>query len=115
MEPLIDELRREEEGIMRADRALKKIERDREKRARRIFWDNQRLVYNSDMDAAKEKGRLEGRLEGRVEGRTEGRTEGRLARQEEIVRSMKARGYKPEEIQAITGLSGEDVNTPNLL
>jgi len=102
MEPLIDELRREEEGIMRADRALKKIERDREKRARRIFWDNQRLVYNSDMDAAKEK------------GRTEGRQEGRLTRQEEIVRNMKARGYKPEEIQAITGLSGEEINTTNL-
>jgi hypothetical protein len=55
MEPLIDELRREEEGIMRADRALRKIERDREKRARAIFWDNQRLVYNSDMRAAEEK------------------------------------------------------------
>ena len=74
MEPLIDELRREEEGIMRADRALKKIERDREKRARAIFWDNQRLVYNSDMYAAKEKGR----------------TEGRMARQEEIARNALA-------------------------
>jgi SOS response regulatory protein OraA/RecX len=50
MEPLIDELRREEEGIMRADRALKKIERN-----------------------------------------------------------MIARGYKIEEIQAITGLSSEEI------
>jgi len=102
MEPLIDELRCEEEGIMRADRALKKIERDREKRARRIFWDNQRLVYNSDMDAAKEKGLLQGRQEGR------------MANREEIARNMKARGYKPEEIQAITGLSGEEIDTANL-
>jgi hypothetical protein len=59
---------------MRADRALKKIERDREKRARAIFWDNQRLVYNSDMHAAKEKGRQEGRM----------------ASREEIARNMKA-------------------------
>jgi len=49
MEPLIDELRRDEEGIMRADRALKKIDR----------------------------------------------------------------GYKSEEIQAITGLSGEEIDTGN--
>jgi predicted transposase/invertase (TIGR01784 family) len=100
MEPLIDELRREEEGIMRADRALKKIERDREKRARAIFWDNQRLVRNSDMHAAEEKGRNEGRIEGRQEGS--------MARQEEIARNMIARGYKFEEIQAITGLSDKE-------
>jgi SOS response regulatory protein OraA/RecX len=56
MEPLIDELHREEEGIMRADRALKKI-----------------------------------------------------------ARNMKARGYKSEEIQAITGLSGEEIDTGNPL
>jgi predicted transposase/invertase (TIGR01784 family) len=92
MEPLIDELRREEEGIMRADRALKKIERDREKRARAIFWDNQRLVRNSDMHAAKE----------------EGLAEGRIARQEEIARNALAEGIPIEIIQKITGL---DVDT----
>jgi len=98
MEPLIDELRREEEGIMRADRALRKIERDREKRARRIFWDNQRLVYNSDMDAAKEKGRNEGRLEGR------------LASREEIARNALAEGASVEFVQKITGLDLDTVN-----
>ena len=80
MEPLIDELRREEEGIMRADRALKKIERDREKRARAIFWDNQRLVRNSDMRAAKEEGLMEG-------GKT---------KQEEIARNALAEGLSIE-------------------
>jgi len=94
MEPLIDELRREEEGIMRADRALRKIERDREKRARRIFWDNQRLVYNSDMDAAKEKGRMEGRM----------------ARQEEIARNALAEGASIEFVQKITGLDLDTIN-----
>ena len=95
MEPLIDELRREEEGIMRADRALKKIERDREKRARAIFWDNQRLVRNSDMRAAKEEGLAEGSKTSR----------------EEIARNMKARGYKTEEIQAITGLDMDTIKS----
>jgi len=102
MEPLIDELRREEEGIMRADRALKKIERDREKRARAIFWDNQRLVYNSDMDAAKEKGRTEGRLEGRQEGR--------MARQEEIARNALAEGLSIEFVHKITGLDLDTIS-----
>jgi len=100
MEPLIDELRREEEGIMRADRALKKIERDREKRARAIFWDNQRLVRNSDMHAAEEKGLTEGRLQGLQEGRQEGR----MARQEEIARNALAEGLSIELVQKITGL-----------
>jgi len=94
MEPLIDKLRQEEEGIMRADRALKKIERDQDKRAHAIFWDNQRLVYNSDIDAAKEEGLLQGRM----------------TRQEEIARNMIAKGYKFEEIQAITGLSSEEID-----
>ena len=102
MEPLIDELRHEEEGIMRADRALKKIERDREKRARRIFWDNQRLVYNSDMDAAKEKGRQEGRMEGL--------TEGSKAKQEEIACNALAEGLSIEFVQKITGLDLDTIN-----
>ena len=84
MEPLIDELRRDEEGIMRADRALKKIEREQEKMARKIFWEKQRYIRNSIEYAAEERGRM--------------------AKQEEIARSMRARGYKLEEIQAITGL-----------
>jgi len=91
MEPLIDELRRGEEGIMRADRALRKIERDREKRARAIFWDNQRLVYNSDMDAAKEKGRM--------------------ARQEEIARNALAEGVSIEIVQKITGLDMDRIKS----
>ena len=91
MEPLIDELRREEEGIMRADRALKKIERDREKRARAIFWDNQRLVRNSDMHAAEEKGRL--------------------ASREEIARNALAEGASIEFVEKITGLDLEAIKS----
>jgi len=88
MEPLIDELRREEEGIMRADRALKKIEREREKVARKIFWDKQRHIRNSIMYAAEERGRQEGRM----------------TRQEEIARNALAEGLSIEFVQKITGL-----------
>jgi predicted transposase/invertase (TIGR01784 family) len=82
---------------MRADRALKKIERDREKRARWIFWDNQRLVRNSDMDADKESGRKVGVIDGY------------MAMQRNIARNMIAKGYKSEEIQAITDFSDEEI------
>jgi len=95
MEPLIDELRREEEGIMRADRALKKIERDREKRARAIFWDNQRLVRNSDIRAAKE----------------EGLKEGSKTKQEEIARNALAEGASIEFVQKITGIDMDTIKS----
>jgi predicted transposase/invertase (TIGR01784 family) len=95
MEPLRSELRREEEGIMRADRALKKIERDREKRARAIFWDNQRLVRNSDMRAAKE----------------EGQQEGRMASREEIARNALAEGASNEFVHKITGLDMDTIKS----
>jgi predicted transposase/invertase (TIGR01784 family) len=93
MEPLIDELCREEEGIMRADRALKKKDREWQKWARWVAHDNARLEYNTLMYNAKEEGRIAGQEEGRLA----------------IARNMKARGYKPEEIKAITGLSSEEL------
>jgi len=109
MEPLIDELRREEEGIMRADRALKKIEREREKMARKIFWEKQRYIRNSMMYAAEERGRTEGRQEGRTEGRLEGQLEGRMASREEIARNALAEGASIEFVQKITGLDMETI------
>jgi predicted transposase/invertase (TIGR01784 family) len=96
MEPLMDELCREEEGIMRADKVLKS-DRDWQKWARWVAHDNARLEYNELMYNAKE--------EGRMAGLEEGREEGREASREEIARNMRARGYSSEEIRAITGLS----------
>ena len=92
MEPLIDELRRDEEGIMRADRALKKIEREREKMARKIFWEKQRYIRNSIEYAAEERGKQEGRM----------------ASREETARNALAEGLSIEIVQKITGL---DVDT----
>ena len=78
---------------MRADRALDKIARDREKWARWLFWDNQRLVYNSDMRAAREKGIALGQEKSR----------------EEIARKALAEGLSIEFVQKITGLSSEEI------
>jgi predicted transposase/invertase (TIGR01784 family) len=109
MGPLIDELCREEEGIMIADRALKKKDREWQKWARWVAHDNARLEYNELMSNAKEEGRMAGLEEGHKEGLEKGialgEDRGRLASQEEIARNMKARGYSSEEIRAITGLS----------
>jgi hypothetical protein len=93
----VEELRKEEEGIMREDRALKKIEREREKVARKIFWDKQRHIRNSIVYAAEERGRREGFISGC------------MAMQEDIACKMIARGYNSEEIQAITCLSSEEI------
>jgi predicted transposase/invertase (TIGR01784 family) len=101
MEPLIEKLCREEEGIMRADRALKKKDREWQKWARWYAHDNARLEYNSMMYDAEERGRMAGQEKGIALGEDRGR----LASQEEIARNMKARGYSSEEIRAITGLS----------
>ena len=51
----------------------------------------------------------EARAEGREEGRREGIALGQEKSREEIARNMKARGYKSEEIQAVTGFSGEEI------
>jgi predicted transposase/invertase (TIGR01784 family) len=97
MGPLIEELCREEEGIMRADRALKKKEREWQKFARWYAHDNARLEYNSLMYNAKE------------EGRNAGLEEGRMTRGEEIARNALAEGASIEFVQKITGLSCEEI------
>ena len=55
------------------------------------------------------EGREEGRAEGRAEGREEGRAEGRNAAIHENARRMKTRGYSPEEIAEITGLTIQEI------
>jgi len=84
---------------MRADRALKKIEREREKMARKIFWEKQRYIRNSMMYAAEER------------GRKEGRQEGSMVRQEEIARKALAEGASIEFVQKITGLDMDTIKS----
>ncbi|GHT68580.1 hypothetical protein FACS1894110_16450 [Spirochaetia bacterium] len=85
MEPLIQELCKQEEGIMRADRALAKISRNQQKWARAFSREVGIIDHESGLYAA-----------GKV-------------RAEGIARKMKADNIPPEKIQEYTGLSSEDI------
>jgi predicted transposase/invertase (TIGR01784 family) len=92
---LIEKLYREEEGIMRAERAVEGISRDYLKFAREMAY------TKNKMDRAQE------RYEGRAEGLEEGREEKAL----EIARKMKALGRPLPEIAEITGLLPEVISS----
>jgi flagellar biosynthesis/type III secretory pathway protein FliH len=105
MRGLIEELCRMEEGIMHAERALKRMSL-----SENIWWwkyarDKRRSDYISEMAARKEaleealeeartKGRTEGLAEGRAEGLTEGRAEGEAKDREieELRRKLRKAG-----------------------
>jgi len=53
--------------------------------------------------------REEGRKEGRIEGRLEGRLEGRIEGKKETARAALRKGFSPEDIAEITGLSLDEV------
>jgi hypothetical protein len=82
---LIEELCKQEEGIMLADRALAKISRDQEKWARALFREKAAMDYSSGIYAA------------------------RKAAGKEIARKLKAYGDPVEKIAEVTGLSPEDL------
>jgi predicted transposase/invertase (TIGR01784 family) len=92
---LIEQLYREEEGIMRAERAVEGISRDYRKFAREM------AATKNKMDRAQE--RYEGRKEGIAEGMEKGMEKSAL----EIARKMKAHGRPLPEIAEITGLLPE--------
>jgi predicted transposase/invertase (TIGR01784 family) len=97
MEPLIQELCKQEEGIMRADRALSKISRDQEKWARALFREKAAMDYSSGMYAAEERGKAIGDMGGYQRAK------------EEDARKMKADGLPADKIITYTGLSHEEV------
>jgi len=94
---LIEELSLKEEGIMWAERAAAKIDRDFDKALRRM-----NEIKNS-MDLAQLK--YDARQEGLEKGLVEGKAEAIL----EIARKMKRMGDSTEKIQAITGLPSETI------
>jgi hypothetical protein len=94
-EKLIEELTRKEEGIMRAERAVAKIDRD--------YWkaiDKMNELKNR-MDRAQLEydARQEGLTEGRAEGRVEGRAEGKREERENIITLLKSGKSAAEIIQ----------------
>ncbi|GHV47252.1 hypothetical protein AGMMS49546_36670 [Spirochaetia bacterium] len=101
MESLIQELCRQEEGIMRADCALSRISRDQEKWAKALFREKAAMDYRSGLYAAGKAGEERGFEKGKIIGDT-GAKEG-------IVRSLKAQGVSPDIISTATGLSLTDI------
>jgi len=91
-EKLIEELSLKEEGIMRAERAAAKIDRDYEKFARRMAEEKNRLDIALRREAI--------RRAGLTEGMEKGHTEKAL----EIARKMKNAGRPLSEIEEFTGL-----------
>ncbi|GHU16750.1 hypothetical protein FACS1894163_06690 [Spirochaetia bacterium] len=85
MEFLIQELCKQEEGIMRADRALARISRDQQKWVRAFSREVGIIDHESGLYAAKK------------------------VRTEEIARNLKVIGLSPEKIAAATGLSPEEI------
>jgi predicted transposase/invertase (TIGR01784 family) len=64
LKPVIEDLCRKETGIMRAERAIKKMNRDYEQWARALFREKADLDYRSGMYGARQSGIDEGRAEG---------------------------------------------------
>ncbi|GHU92728.1 hypothetical protein FACS189479_02510 [Spirochaetia bacterium] len=85
MEPLIQELCKQEEGIMRADRALAKISRNQQKWARAFSREVGIIDHESGLYAAER------------------------AACEKIARNLKAYGDSVEKIAEVTGLSPEKI------
>jgi predicted transposase/invertase (TIGR01784 family) len=89
MKPLIDEICREEKGIMLANKRLDKLSRRSDKWARSLSRDKAVTDYKSGLYAARVKGKAEGKAE--------------------AARNMKAEGDSTEKIARITGLSPEEI------
>ena len=99
-EPLIKELCRKEEGIMHAEKALAKVDRDfvrfiRSMNIMKNSMDRASLLYDG------------GLAEGLAKGEAKGEAKANLA----IARKMKAMGDSVEKIHAVTGLPSDTVET----
>ncbi|GHV46535.1 hypothetical protein AGMMS49546_34730 [Spirochaetia bacterium] len=108
MESLIQELCRQEEGIMRADRALSKISRDQEKWAKALFREKAAMDYSSGLYAAGKAGEERGIATGyqRAEAKYTKLLE---EKDRENARKLKAYGDSIEKIASVTGLSPEEI------
>ena len=113
---LIDRLRTEEEGIMRAEKEVVKVSRHYIRYARKMAAmknNYERAMKYLLAEEAKEKARQEGREKGLAEGLSQGHTQGLAEGHAEgqdlathkIARKMKANGYSLAEIAENTGLA----------
>jgi predicted transposase/invertase (TIGR01784 family) len=102
---IIDIINREE-GIAMTVSALGSITKNEAEFFRNLSLLKGELDYQDHMTHANKKGLEEGRKVGLEEGRKEGRKETNL----ENARKMKTMGFLTEQIQAVTGLSAENID-----
>jgi predicted transposase/invertase (TIGR01784 family) len=102
---LVEKLYFEGKGIMRAEKAISKIDRDYWKYARQMVIEKNRLDRGQRIYDMKQEARAEGLAEGKAQGLAEGRVEGKF----EIAQKMKTAGRPLAEIAEFTGLSFEEI------
>lgn len=98
---LVEKLYSEEKGIMRAEKAISKIDRDYWRYAWEMAAEKNRLDRGQRIYDLKQEARAEGLAEGKAEGKAEGIAE--------IARKMKNAGLLLTEIEQFTGLSSEEI------
>jgi predicted transposase/invertase (TIGR01784 family) len=116
-EPLIMELCRKEEGIMRAEKTVEKISRDYLRYVREMNIAKNEYERGYMLETAREeglaegltKGLVEGHAEGLAEGLVEGQTKGRTEAIFDIAKKMKKAGRPMGEIEEFTGLSSRAI------
>jgi predicted transposase/invertase (TIGR01784 family) len=101
-EGLITALCREEEGIMKAERELRKASRDEEKWARALFREKNATLYKSGLYNARQEGIAIGQQEGIAIGQQEGIAIGERKVQELI--RLQESGKTLEEAKRILGI-----------
>ena len=69
------------------------------------------MVQNDVLDTAKMEGRAEGLEEGRAEGRAEGLEEGVQKKALEVAKNLKSMGLSIQDIQRVTGLSKDEIES----
>jgi hypothetical protein len=97
MAGLIEELCREEVGIMHAERALKKISRTEEQWARNLFREKASMDYTSGMNAARREGLAEGQKE--AEAKYQPMLEEKDRAIEEQTRAIEEQARENEELR----------------
>jgi len=100
LEPLINELCRKEEGIMRAEKEVAKLDRSWLKYMRNVSKEKDRI------DRMYEEIRFQKALD---EAREKLREEAHFDKEKTIARNALAEGLSPDIIQKITGLSLEEI------
>jgi len=89
--------------------ALSKEERMRYDESIKVYRDHLATIAYAKTEG-KEEGRAEGRAEGLAEGRAEGLAEGRAEAMLDTARNLLAKGFAPDVIADVTGLSIEEIN-----